>query len=743
MNISRGYDAAQVQRDDDDLDRWRFASDIAELVLATPADWSARIGIFGKWGEGKSTVLHFIESMLHEKGSVVLTFSPWAVQNWNDLWEEFGNHLSEALDEAGIPFEHSWTKGLKASSNWLQSSGVGEFAEGVAGLWGKDKLYNAAFGTLSRWLRYDGDQIRAIREKLDDQRLVVLIDDLDRCAPELIPQLLLSLRELLDLPGFTFILAFDDEVVAESLTQKNPAWDRGADFLDKIFDFRFHLPVVTESQKEKLTARAMAKYCPFVPTDSTKKIEDLLPSNPRKLKSLIRSLAALKPQLARHDPDELNWVDIWLAQMLRLESPRLFERLLKDESLEKEVGVLHRLKQRNAQNNLNNEDGNTGVKGLMNEVGVRGAELDARLIQLLEAARARASLRFRYMCEIALRPDAVTWKEFRLFREGWEADKASSVMRDWISQHAKDRNVSTDEVENELFEAIVGKRSELLQQAAGSNSVTEQDAYLFRAGSLLEMLQQFFLEVNSVSASRFEKVYGQFTQWIGFRKNPGDLSQREREEQLILKLLSSATTALSGEILEVLLPDGWDFDIGDGTLEMRETLRTRCQAIVGPKAAKEAIEFMAREGGIRSLTEPGRFRAVKYCLLDHRSPIWTSTLRDELLGVIRKGKDDQVIYANVCDYIEILARTLQSGGVDGVASAQIKDLLKDEELVRCVWTTVTSKPIQYRMQIGFLQTRQSLISGGALEAALPLSEELNARMNEESQKTSLTSASGS
>src|SRR6266498_2106039 len=150
MNISRGYDAAQVQRDDDDLDRWRFASDIAELVLATPADWSARIGIFGKWGEGKSTVLHFIESMLHEKGSVVLTFSPWAVQNWNDLWEEFGNHLSEALDEAGIPFEHSWTKGLKASSNWLQSSGVGEFAEGVAGLWGKDKLYNAAFGTLSR-----------------------------------------------------------------------------------------------------------------------------------------------------------------------------------------------------------------------------------------------------------------------------------------------------------------------------------------------------------------------------------------------------------------------------------------------------------------------------------------------------------------------------------------------------------------------------------------------------------------
>ena len=52
-----GYDAAQAQWEEDDLDRWRFAAEIVEVVLATPSDWSVRIGIFGKWGEGKSTVL--------------------------------------------------------------------------------------------------------------------------------------------------------------------------------------------------------------------------------------------------------------------------------------------------------------------------------------------------------------------------------------------------------------------------------------------------------------------------------------------------------------------------------------------------------------------------------------------------------------------------------------------------------------------------------------------------------------
>src|SRR5208282_1366498 len=321
--------------------------------------------------------------------------------------------LSEALDTAGIQIDHSWMKMLKSSTKWLESTGVQQLAENAAGYWGKEKLYNAAFGALSRWLKYDGDQVRMIREKLGGQRLVVLIDDLDRCAPELIPQLLLSLRELLDLPGFTFILAFDDEVIAESLVHKNPAWV-GSIFLEKILDFRFHLPEVTAKQKERLTLKAITKYCNFVPAESIKSIQDLLPSNPRKLKSLIRTLAAIKPQLIRHDPDELNWVDIWLAQMLRLESHRFFERLLKGKTLDAEISLyeLHAKRSRNKQN-----DEDASLRGLMGEIRNERPALIIWERQIAIAARARASMQFRYMCELALRPHTVTWKEFRLLNE--------------------------------------------------------------------------------------------------------------------------------------------------------------------------------------------------------------------------------------------------------------------------------------------------------------------------------------
>src|SRR5262249_49909849 len=150
------------------------------------------------------------ESMLRERGNIVFGFKPWAIQHWDDLWGDFGSRLSEALSAAKVPFDGSWKKVAKDSGKWLETRGVSQIAETAAAFLGKDRIYNAAFGALSRWLRYDGAQIRAIREKLQDKRLVVLIDDLDRCAPNLIPQLLLSLRGLLDLPGFTFLLAFDD-----------------------------------------------------------------------------------------------------------------------------------------------------------------------------------------------------------------------------------------------------------------------------------------------------------------------------------------------------------------------------------------------------------------------------------------------------------------------------------------------------------------------------------------------------
>jgi hypothetical protein len=459
-----GFDAAQSKHEDDDLDRWRFASEIVDVILTTPPDWSARIGIFGKWGEGKSTVLRFAEGMLREKSNVVFWFNPWSVGNWQDLWDDFGFALSEALSSAGIQSGEWLKKWAKQKTNWLESTGISQVAEAAAGLVGKDKLYGSAFRLVSGWLRYDGPQIRAIREKLGDKRIVVLIDDLDRCAPDLLPRLLMSLRGILDLPGFTFLLAFDEEIVARALTDANPAWLEGSNFLEKILDFRYYLPAITLKQKERFLNVAMKKYCPFVPQESTGKVLDLLPDNPRKLKSLIRSLTSLRLQVARHDPDELNWVDMWLAQMLRHESYPFVDLLLEGKALEEVAGYLYSLKRKLSERDKHDkqDDPNEQLKSLFEQGNIKDPLLVKRLTRLIEACRSRSSQHFRYMCELAIRPQALTWKEFRVIRAIWESDPKPSVLANAIAEHVVDMAMSPENVEAELFEALRGVTCPLL-----------------------------------------------------------------------------------------------------------------------------------------------------------------------------------------------------------------------------------------------------------------------------------------
>ena len=702
------------------------------MIVGTPTDWSARIGIFGKWGTGKSTVLRFAEKMLIEQKHIVFWFNPWAIQNWNDLWEDFGNRLSQALSKAGITVDSSWLRVAKASTAWLGSKGAGEIAKLGAAAIGKEKAAEAAFGLVGRWLSYDGAQIRAIQKKLKPRRLVVLIDDLDRCAPDLLPQLLLSLRELLDLPGFTFVLAFDDEIVADALTNRNPAWSDGSDFLEKILDFRFHLPSITEKQKQRLILNAMSKYCPFVPQESTKNIEDLLPNSPRKLKTLIRALAALRPQIDRHDPSELNWTDMWLAQMLRLESHDFVERLLRGDTLDKEAGSLYQLLKGRSGNRIETErkNKNESLTELIGESGVTNTATIKRLIQLIEAVRSRSSIMFRYNCELALRPHAVTWKEFRLLFASWTGQRRASVLADWIKQHAANRHVDIADVESELFEAIVNKRHTCLAGAAESASVPEHDSNTEEAQLLLQMAEQYLIQLGKLGEAEFSRLHGQANYWMGFRKNPTDKALRKNEEALLLKLCSSASQDLSTRLLLLVYPEIGMQPFPDESGTEREELRDKSLGILFPKAAKEAIAFFAKDGGIRSLTEGGRFLAVRYCLFRPDSPIWTTSLRDELFGLIRTGRKDFIPYVNTRDFFDLLARGLERG-MDAARKEDLVAILSDGALAQCLWETVTSRGIQYRMQIAAIRNRQLLISsGGVSEEAMPLTDELKLRMKE-------------
>jgi hypothetical protein len=109
MAAKVGYDAPPLERKDDVLGRWRLAGELFGIVRETPAEWSVRLGVFARWGEGKTTMLRFLERMALVENYIPVRFAPWAARTWDDLWVEFATVLVESLESY-----HVGTKSMRA-----------------------------------------------------------------------------------------------------------------------------------------------------------------------------------------------------------------------------------------------------------------------------------------------------------------------------------------------------------------------------------------------------------------------------------------------------------------------------------------------------------------------------------------------------------------------------------------------------------------------------------------------------
>jgi hypothetical protein len=121
-------------------------------------------------------------------------------------------------------------------------------------------FYHASFRALQSAF---GDFVGGPRP---DRRIVVFVDDLDRCLPESALQVLESMKLFFDLPGFVFVVGLDQDVVEYVIDAKyaRPTTEgdkgagsriTGAEYIKKIFQLPYRLaPVAIDQLEEFLTA---------------------------------------------------------------------------------------------------------------------------------------------------------------------------------------------------------------------------------------------------------------------------------------------------------------------------------------------------------------------------------------------------------------------------------------------------------------------------------------------------------
>lgn len=262
-------------------------------------DRSVTIGVHGDWGAGKSSVLEMIESgFTPDNGAdsrvLCLKFNGWQFQGFEDakiaviegiVTELIAKRslLTKAADEVKDVLKHiKWLKAarrlgglafnaftglpspdqisdlmslvlgkLQDPATFVTKENATAVATQLQGLWkdipeGKSvpeevRAFHKAFGKLLR--------------KADLDRLVVLVDDLDRCLPETAVETLEAIRLFVSLPNTAFVVGADEAMIKYAvrrhfpdLPEEEPWADYPRAYLEKLIQVPFRIPSMGESE---------------------------------------------------------------------------------------------------------------------------------------------------------------------------------------------------------------------------------------------------------------------------------------------------------------------------------------------------------------------------------------------------------------------------------------------------------------------------------------------------------------
>jgi len=162
-------------------------------------------------------------------------------------------------------------------------------------------------------------------------RLIIFIDDLDRCLPEKAIEILEAIKLFMDVPGCVFVLGLDQEVIARGVElrykeffkngEQNPI--NGAKYLEKIIQLPFHIPPI-EEQDMGIFVKSLVQDWPH--PDCPKIFSETVSYNPRQVKRAVNSFLLLL-RLAKERKIKATITHLRLAKIVAIQSilPELHE----------------------------------------------------------------------------------------------------------------------------------------------------------------------------------------------------------------------------------------------------------------------------------------------------------------------------------------------------------------------------------------------------------------------------------
>jgi hypothetical protein len=306
------------------------------------------IGIFGEWGSGKTTLMTLVQRELDARGAKTVWFNAWKYDGkeviWNALIQtifltmkkntpaspnpDFGDRVKETAGKLAIFAAKKATEFIPGGM--IKPEDVDTVLQAFRPLSAND----SQFEFINRFEEtFDG----LVKEYVgEDGRLVVFVDDLDRCLPENAIQILEAIKLYLDRANVTFVIGAERAIIEQGIREryKGNVHLSAKEYLEKIVQ----LPFVMRRLSNDAALGLMAPHAAGVLGNDDSLMSRLIligtDSNPRRIKRFINTYHVLT-QMSERAGTPLNAYSHQLTVVLlaQMRFPEIYDELLREPGL--------------------------------------------------------------------------------------------------------------------------------------------------------------------------------------------------------------------------------------------------------------------------------------------------------------------------------------------------------------------------------------------------------------------------
>lgn len=289
-------DKAIESWEDDFLGRADFSQKLAQSIISWNGNESLVISICGEWGYGKSSVINLMKEWfgLKNKKITIFEFNPWTFSGEGDLSKYFFEELAKELSNSKTKTDKEIARKLRSYSKLLdlipEKSSYSSIKDLYVGFFGiiagglieifniqaekisfiRDLLYygglfyifviivgpviqnlcNKLADYFDSNVKLNDTSVLSLKKDLQktlkerDQKLLVIIDDIDRLSQAEMRQIFKLVKINTDFPNTIYVLSFDEKIVACNLEEQKGV--SGKDYLNKIVQISFNVPHVKQ-----------------------------------------------------------------------------------------------------------------------------------------------------------------------------------------------------------------------------------------------------------------------------------------------------------------------------------------------------------------------------------------------------------------------------------------------------------------------------------------------------------------